>query len=205
MRIKSIRTLNTLGIPAYEHLPEIEIGKAQRNEDVAKRIVILYALGVLLEGVDAKRVMKWLEEEDLTGSLSNKELDLLSGRKLTDIDKNELSWKQESLYVLCWAGGLVSDLDLPTGECDLTKIFPQIPRSVPVDSFICDYTLRESNELLQQLDIYYCIHFSLRHEELWEGRDFPKPIHPTVAVERRLALEWLSDEKQEWDCILLDT
>lgn len=43
---------------------------------------------------------------------------------------NELSWREESLHVLCWAGGLKDGLAWPVKNINLVDVFPLIPPEV---------------------------------------------------------------------------
>lgn len=205
IRAKSKSLLEGAGIPVYDNLPYLDIGRVRNERDAASRLVILYVLGALLEGVAPEKLMSWLDAEGFASHLSPREASFLSGRRLTQAEENELSWKQESLFVLSWAGGLVEELGLPVAECDLTDVFPQIPRAVSVAEFMNGYRLRSRVDILLALDIHYCIHHTLRHQELWPFSSIPGGLHETVAIERRTALEWLADANAVWDDITLDT
>lgn len=205
IRLMSKSLLEGARIPVNDNLPLLDIREVRSGQDAACRLVILYVLGALLEGVASDKLVSWLEAERLASHLSPREIDFLSGRILTQAEENELSWKQESLFVLSWAGGLVKELGLPVAECDLTDVFPKIPRAVSVTEFMDSYRRRSHVDILSALDAHYCIHHALRHEELWAPSTFPGVLHETVAIERRIALEWLADANAVWDDIDLDT
>ncbi len=205
MRDNSINFLNENSIPVFQSLPLINSFKIRNAKDVAKRIVVLYGLGALFEGVDVDMVSSWLESEGLFEFTSKEEQSFLSGRKLTEQDINTLSWKQESLYVLCWSGGIINDLNFPSKECNLDDVFPYIPRSVEVGAFLKNFKLRSNDDIRQQLDIYYCLHHSLKHPEMWVNNSHPMGVNITIVEERRESLEWLSDSKNVLGKISLDT
>lgn len=205
IRAETTRILALSGIPCYPHLPLIDISRVRSDREAAERLVVLYTLVVLSEGVEAAGILEWLESEGISKVLTASERSFLSGRTLTEIDGNVLSWKQESLFVLSWAGRIANELGLPWGECDLSAVIPKIPRAVSVSTFFESYRLRDHTEIRQALDVYYCIHHALRHKELWDDMRCFAKLHHVVAVERRIALEWLLNSTLEWDDISLDT
>lgn len=204
MRDYSITFLKKNNVPVWDGLPRIDLNNMQLSSIVAKRIVVLYALGALFEGVDDEQIIEWLQDEGISEAVLPEEHDFLSGRELTPEDLNILSWKQESLYALCWAGSLTPNLAFPLKECDLKDIFPLIPREVEVSKFIESFQLRSDSEIRQQQDIYYCLHHSIRHPEIWV-QGSPSDLNPSVITERRHALEWLANVDHCWDDISLDT
>lgn len=63
--------------------------------------------------------------------------------------------------------------------------------------------LRGPDEVLPQMDLYYCLHWALRDAEL--TNQSPKlSLQSRVIVERRLALEWYVSDF-DWDKVSLDT
>lgn len=205
IRNQSIITLDQKGIPTNRNLPVLDNLQLRSKKDIASRLVIQYALAGLADDVSPEFIKEWLEENNLFSELNNIERDFLVVKSLNNEQINELSWKQESLWLLCWIGTLVDELSFPAEECDLSNIFPFIPPDVDCQYFISNFLVRDEREIIQAVDLYYCLHSSYRHPELWVKKDFPGPLKVEVLLERRLALEWVVDPNTAWQDISLDT
>jgi hypothetical protein len=204
IRIRVLRTLGDLRLPTNPQLPLIDVPPTLRPAgEVAVRILILYALTGLANGADGAALRKWLEEGDLYNELMPEERVKFEGA-LDESDLAEVSWRQESLYALGWAGGLVDALDLPTHECDLTLLFPKIPPEVDTQEFIRALNLRTAGEILYQADLHYCLHWALRHPAKILRSRAARQLNRDVIIERRQALEWLISPHR-WNDIPLDT
>jgi len=204
-REETLRILRKHRIPAHPYLPLLDDSDFKKPEVVARRLIALYALAGLAHNVDPKELKAWLIAESLWDCVAPSERGFFDGRVFSEQEDVDLSWKQESLFTLCWSGGLTDTLDLPVGECDLTDIFPQIPPEVPCGHFVREFSLRDANAIWQQCDLYYSIHASHRHPELWEQDTYPDELRSEVIYERRRALDWLVNAQLNWDDVALDT
>lgn len=191
------------GVPLHPNLPTIENVSSRASEDVAKKIVSLYALAGIANGADGALLREWLIEENGWSYLSTEEKVTVEKVSLTQAELNELSWKQESLYALSWSGSLVDKMTWPDSEANLEIVFDLIPPVKPIESFIRDFALRPESELVQELDLYYCLHTAAIHPELWSQKQVKLKLE--VILERRHALEWLFSESIDWEDITLDT
>jgi hypothetical protein len=112
--------------------------------------------------------------------------------------------QEEALWALTWAVAFHNRLD-HASFCDnrLANMFPNIRSNEAANNFIHSASLRSEAEILEALDLTYCLHWALVDEELWQK---PKDhdVSGYVIVERRRALEWLVANDQ-WDEISLDT
>lgn len=213
VRTSTMRLLSKRKVPINPNLPLLDVDIVRTPTDVARKIISLYALTGLANDASPALLKEWLQDEGAWGFLTEIEQSYFSQKELHEEVINELSWKQESLCVLVWAGGIVKDLGWPVRECDLTDAFTKIPPELPVHDFINTFKLKRGkvglikkyNDVVKMLDLYYCLHASFKHPELW-GResDITKTIKGEVVIERRHALEWLCSEK-DWDDIALDT
>jgi len=170
---------------------------------VAKRIVILYALTGLAHEADCELLRKWLLNNRLYEALLPAER-LSFEKTLSRQDEIDLSWKKEALVALAWSGWLVDDLPLPFDESNLDPIFPRIPPEVDVPSFLSGFALRHEEDLYYQTDLHYCLHWALRHPEVWSAAVLRRP-RIDIVIERRHALEWLIGAADSWDDVPLDT
>ena len=205
IRQRTDALLQRRNIPRHPYLPLLEPGGIRAADEVADKIISLYCLAGLANGADAAMLLEWLTEADGLESLDAKDRDVLECANICERLMNELSWKQESLYTLCWASGLIKEIQWPKKECDLSKAFSKIPPEVPINQFRRSLTLRPSITLNETLDVYCNLHASLMHPELWNGRNPTEALKIEVVLERRQALEWVCSDSLDWDEISLDT
>lgn len=210
INMESIRenTKNVLSennIPAHPHLPLLERSNLKAPTEICERIVALYSLAGLSNGAEGALLKDWLAAENGWRYLSVVEQEILDSENLTREELNELSWKQESLYVLCWCVLIIEGLVWPSSEANLDEIFPRIPPEVPISNFVGSAELRAEQDILQMLDLYYCIHAAMMHPDLWEGAEVSSELKIEVVIERRQALEWVYLKTTQWDEISLDT
>jgi hypothetical protein len=172
--------------------------------EVAKRIVSLFALTGLANEAEPDLLLAWLATTGSDSDLSASERRLFS-MPLTTQEAIDLSWRQESLFALAWSAKIVETLDFPTDKCRLETVFGDIPPEVDVSRFLADLTLRDENELYLQCDMHYCLHWALRHPEVWGETPFLGRPTLDIVMERRHALEWIVGNAQTWDDVPLDT
>lgn len=206
---EKIRDISIEGLPrelrsVVKGLPVIDVRPTEQwksAEDVAKRLVVLYALTGLAHDADSRKLLSWLDSESLTHDILKGERQYFSKAELTQQDIVRLSWNQEGLYTLGWCLGLVKELPYPDGEAALDELFAVIPPRVGVDAFLARSQLVRSKDILQQADRYFCYHWILRHPECWKEN---VTLNLDVVLERRRALEWVVCP-MEYDDITLDT
>jgi len=207
IRSESEAVLTGHDVPIHPHLPLLDLDGTRSAQRVAQRVVALYCMAGLANGADPGMLRDWLVQESALSCLTASEVELLEKAPSSFPNEllNELSWKQESLFVLCWSGGLASGVPWPDHECDLSSVFASIPPEVPVESFVGSFVSAPATELARTLDLYYCLHASLAHPELWDTKSGRRPVKIEVVEERRHALEWLCSCDTEWDEVTLDT
>lgn len=203
IRKKNESILIDAGIPLHPHLPLIEDVSLKKPRQVAERIVATYVLGGLANDADPTLLKEWLVDEGCWDILLPQEKIILEQSELDNSVLNELSWMPESSYALAWAGNVVKQMDWPGAEADLEVFFEHIPPEVPISRFISEFALRNVGEIFQELDLYYCLHASAAHPELWGGQSINVKLE--VILARRQALEWLCSGKTLWTEISLDT
>lgn len=204
-RKKSLSLLSERSIPAHPYLPLLEMTSLKSPFEVGQKIVTLYSLAGLANGADGRLVKEWLIAENCWGFLSDAEKSMFSSVNLSREELNELSWKQESLYALCWCVSIIDNMTWPSVEADLSEVFSHIPPEVSVSSFVGSLVLKKEKDIVQMLDLYYCLHASAIHPELWERGEVSSQLKIEVILERRHALEWVFSKTIQWDDITLDT
>jgi len=203
-RQKSEVYLASRGIPLHPNLPLLENLSLRPPHEVAERIVSLYSLLGLANGAKPKLVKNWLLDEGGWDFLSRHEQEVFEREKLQIGELNELSWKQESLYVLCWAASIIDTMAWPASEAKLNDVFPAIPPEIPIIDFVDSIVLRPFDQIVDALDMFYCLPASLEHPELWSD-SVQSGVKVEIVVERRHALEWLCSLDTAWEDISLDT
>lgn len=190
-------------VEVNEALPLIEAVEELSPQDarsVAIRSVVLsYVIGIGF-GADSRRLKASLEQFGLLDRASVQERDLLCRSEFTQQQKVNATWLTECVQSLAWCLGLV-ELD-PFRRCDddLASHFPQ-PFTDP-SRFISEATLRPMDEIYQQTDLHYRLHWAARNARLMGHRS---RVDEGLISERRKALEWVIDVEADWDEIPLDT
>jgi len=204
------RVLRERGIPINPFLPEGPDRHAihpQLPASVAARCLVLLALLNVVH--DAKRapIARWLKEYRLWDAASPSEQIFfkapLSGRSV----RYELSWQAEALWVLLWALEMLPALAWPVELCRLDDpaLVGQLPRPGHApDEFLHLARLRDTDELLNELDLTYRLHWAVRDAAL-KGLASPCGLNPDVVSERHYALNWLMDSRKPWDDVATDT
>lgn len=205
IRNESLKVLEKIRIPSNKNLPILDSSNLRSGREIAVRLIIQCVLAGLSDDVSPNRLKDFLKQNNLLGELNDDDRHFLDTKLLTQEQINELSWKQESVWVLCWIGMIFDDLGLPTKECDLSNIFPHIPPAVDCQKFLSNFVVRDEWEIMKAVDLYYCLHASYNHPELWGNEEFPGSLKIEVLLERRLALEWVIDSSTPWQDISLDT
>nr|WP_232475489.1 DUF4272 domain-containing protein [Permianibacter aggregans] len=185
-------------------LPELdaELCVSRAEVDVARRMLCMSGIVALSFDLSRKPIIEsWLEREKLIEYLTKEEARFLKGGY-----KNiaAMQWRVESLYALAWSSSLSEDYQsfAPCPD-DLVSHFPSISRGESSALFISKIKIRPNQEIIEALDIFYCLHWRIRNS-LLEGSKASGPLPDSAIIERRRALEWLfSDE--DWEAVSLDT
>jgi len=188
-KVSSHEILRRYEVQINEALPEIEPREelhAQDARSVAIRCVVLsHVIGIGFGG-SAARLKALLEEFDLYQHASPTEQDLLSREQHSQQERVDTTWLTECVQSLAWCLDLV-DLD-PFQRCDddLANHFP--PPSTDPRDFISKATLRPFDEIYQQADLHYRLHWAARNGRLM-GQHCR--VSEELIGERRKALDWV--------------
>lgn len=184
------------GLPAFGG-EDVQLRSPQQ---LRERMLCLTAVLWRAAGLSEGQTRTWLEKGGLVERLTAAENTYL----LKPENNPTMSPRAEALYALAWAGGLVADLDF-SRECpkNLVRLFPNVPGGQSAASFSESLPLRSEEQLIEQCDLAYCLHWAIRDAAL-HGRQPPGKLLPVYVVERRLALEWMI-QRVDWDDVALDT
>jgi len=199
--------LNQIGFKDEISLPLIDNISIKNIQEIGKRIIQLYGLiGLSLSKINSDKVKQWLLNNDLFISLSEKEQEYFQRYKSNGLTKKEitsLSWLRECLYTLMWCTEIVSELPYPSNESELDKYLYLIPPNVNISEFLQNLRIRNHNEIINQTDLHYCLHWLIR-SDLSNSLLLNFQPKIDVIIERRKAFEWLIT-MDVWDDISLDT
>ncbi|WP_340316654.1 DUF4272 domain-containing protein [Rhizorhabdus argentea] len=152
--------------------------------DVARRVLILFAVVRMSLRVDRLNILTWLDKHDLIHALSAKEAELFKTLRLSAERRAEAGWDIEGLTALLWALGRA---DIPGfGEFadDISAISDILPPSaqVGVTEFIAMAKLRSTREIALMTERWWA--------HLPAARDAGEDAHE-VAYRRYAALQWI--------------
>lgn len=201
----TLKRLEVINVPIHPQIPILDASRLRPDVEVAQRLVSAYCLAGLANNADGPRMREWLKSEDAWDFVPESEKHYFSGSQLKASKINELSWMGETLYALAWAGRLTKSFP---GECEsplLDDIFHLIPPEVSVGDFCDHFRLRDYIEVLTKLDLYYMLHCSLSHSDLWRPNQQFERFSLQSVVARRQSFEWLLAPGVEWHHITLDT
>jgi hypothetical protein len=200
--------LQRLKIPINANLPMIEEESETRIRDsknIARRILILTYLNVFAEGGDKKEIIDFLVSENLWEHVSPNEQSLFNSDHLNPEDKINISWRSEAIWFLLWAIQKVEPLDLPVEQCEIPDILSLLPDFFgSTGEFINQAVVRNKQEILDQSDLIYRLHWATRDAKL-NNKPNPADLHNSIVVERHYAVNWLTYYANDWDDVTTDT
>lgn len=206
IRAHSVEKAQQLGYPTNPGLPYLDDNEAQSRKDVselADRILCLSVVVACACGWPRPKAQAWLEKEGLTDCLTESEQAYLESNSGPRQDA-AMQWHVEAIWTLAWYLGLHNEFDFSDSCADhLVKLLPDIKNNASTESFRKTLNRRSREELLEQLDLAYCLHWAVRDVEI-RGQRPPGRVPPNVVVERRHALEWMAGQ-DAWDEVSLDT
>jgi len=165
--------------------------------DVAARCHAIAAALALQQGAPPERIRRALRDNELDGWVAERELRYLRHleHEIT-LDAEErhqiavdVSWREEALWALLWALGLVDDIP-PDELCGRESFYERLAPDMDPAKGLSHVVLRPLAEIVAMLDFYYCLHWHARNAQ-YHGQIWDPQIAPGVVLERRRALEWL--------------
>jgi len=197
--------IGVMGFPMHPNIPLRTECNPRTSIEVGTQLVIQYSLAGLSFGADPIELKNWLKSEGIWEKIEICDRALFERADFDGQIGNELSWKGESLFVLAWSCNIVHKISPPTKECSLNSVFPKIPPEKECGKFLEGIRVRPLEDIICELDVYYCIHAAMRHPEIWANPADIKKLNQGVVLERRHALEWLTGGKLSWFDVTLDT
>lgn len=190
---------------------EVEL---QSAEDVARRVMVLWAVDQRAEGFPKRKALELIKQLDLWDSATPSEKAFLKATTLDSEECRQRVWRLEAIWVLLWALRYVKKLDWPKGMCNVESLVDIVMTREADRSFITDARLRPKAQILDAQDLTMRIHWAirdavLRHDGMipedldWSGdRERATMWHAVGVVEQRhYALNWLVNflDPEDWD------
>jgi Domain of unknown function (DUF4272) len=202
IRQKSLTMAKRLIYPVSETLPLLDPPDREKsvNEVVNRSLCIEVALACSV-GCARNKAGAWILQEGLSEILSESESKFICD----SFGYPPKFWdKAEALWAFVWSLGIIESLDY-TKACsnDLVRMLPELKDQESSVAFRAKVNLRPMAEIIEALDLAYCLHWSVRDAEI-RGQKNPGKVKPHVIVERRRALEWIVGS-DDWDNVQLDT
>lgn len=202
LRSRSRALAASIGLQISSHLPALDCDVEPRpTEEAVGRLLAMSGPILMMYGMDGTRVQQWLWSERLIEHLTPSERHFVQGQGPRRV---EFIYQGEGMWALAWALGLVVAMEHRSKCADtFAEMFPDLRTGESSAAFRSKARMRQTQELLQELDLLYCLHWAVREAER-RKEGLPGGVVPFRIVERRRALEWLMSG-EEWDDVSMDT
>lgn len=175
------------------------------KESILKRALCLFCIVDYAKNYDKKetfsvrekkltKLKKKLKSFSVSDELTEKEKELIENPTVKLAKK--IAWKQECLYVLCWALGLIENIDLPFEQSNF-EVFENLFNKKAFKEILDNCTLRTKDELITQNDLHFLCQW-VCNEESYVGKRISK-LNIEVTNERFRASSWLVTNQTDWD------
>jgi hypothetical protein len=216
---RSFDILRQRGVPAYWgplFVEDDDKVKTQPASEVARRVLVLWAVELRAEGVPQAETLELIEGLELWNSVSPSEKAFLQNENPSPDECRKLVWRLESIWVLMWALGFIESLDWPSSMCDVPKLAGLVSPHEDDAAFIASARLRPTSEILDAQDLIMRIRWAIRDAYLHQGGMIPEELHWTeqseyvpvtvsaavgVVEQRHHSLNWLVNflDPEDWD------
>jgi hypothetical protein len=176
--------------------------KLRDQDAIIDRIYALTAITAKAEGVLSSELETIIFEKEIT-AFSPYESHVLKN-EISEKDLSVLTWRYESLFLLCWAVNKIDTLPYPSEMCSTESFLAPILEQSRAD-FSATAKLRSREEVADLLDLIYRMNWACVDARIKKETTSGK-LHPGIVYERHYALNWLTHHRQQaWDNITTDT
>lgn len=192
--------LRNRGVSVNPHLPFTESSEELPHatpQQVAWRICVLSGLVARACRAPRDLVLGFFESEGLFGHASASEAAMVRAASLTQEQTARLQYQVEGLWELVWVICLIPHVDhfQFCGE-QLVTLVPK--PGEPVSAFVERAQMRPTEELLDEADMLYRLHWAVRDASLRQQR-IPTGLAYYVTDERLRAINWVLSSKVRWE------
>lgn len=212
-RKKNNEYIISKGIACHEKLglvePSCDVKLKSIDEICIRAIVSFIAIQIACDinnnhYDDAMKFFKpILDKYDGYKYLNEKEKRIIDGT-YTKQDAVDIDWEYETLWSLLYSLSLVEDIRDAGKICDCDYTISIFRNWPTVDELKGKCKLRDIEEILDMLDLYYRYHWACVEKRVNPKTEI-KDLNPSIVVERRRGLEWLVSKENDWYNISLDT
>lgn len=185
-------------------LPEIEKTNYHKTpEEIVARLYIQGAMNALTnENIDHDSLLQDMKSQDIYKfhEPDDEYFFQTPHEKLKEQDIIDMSWHIENFFVFAWCFKIIEIKPIWKKFRLSSKQDEQLPLCIPCADFIQKNPLRPIEEVLQQLDLLYCLHWLLREDD----PVIKRKVSLDIVIERRHVLEWLISD-DSWYDVSLDT
>ena len=114
-----------------------------------------------------------------------------------------MDWAYEAYWAICWCLSLVDDIKDGGKLCDFGKAISFVQTSNSFDDFKNKCKLRDNDEILDMLDIYYRYNWAINNKYVDSNTNIGN-LNSSNVIERRRALEWIFSDIDDWYNIQLN-
>ncbi len=195
--------LSLAGIPVNPNLPLLDsfpdLTPRSACEVASRAFTMSYIVGISF-GDSASETLERIRKDGLEEHLTPNEKIFLTKSSYSEQDRNWAYWHGESVLSCAWAMNLIvfdPFKDAPDNLADLFWGELVVPKNQ-----IALASLRPFNEIYQEADFHYRLHWAVRS---WRAHDLPFEISELLVAARRRAFDWIIGVPEEWDDVSLDT
>ncbi len=199
-RTSSWNHVKKYGYPTNKSLPHLEEDLTLRSEnEIVDRTLTLNVVAAIAFGFDRDKAIEWLESEQLLKCLSPSEHSFIINDKG---DKEMFKTIPEALFAFIWILGKIPTIKFDQFcDEDIVLKFPNLKSMEQSNIFRHSTNIRPESELLEMLDLTYCLHWGQKEFFLAKGKYRQAPY---IIEQRRKSFEW-AFSANDWDEITLDT
>jgi hypothetical protein len=174
----------------------------------AERLLILLAVSYAAYNFsESEKVMNWLKKENIWPAVSDREKEFFRNPDPEEEEKQGLSWRFETAYMLAWALGKVSVPPDPRSECGekhIQEFLQHIPPvGSPAEEFLFDPQFRTLADISDENHFYEIATVYYKNIRVLD-KENTSSVHEKASFERCVALAWLrsSGSGSDWDTIV---
>lgn len=204
-KARNIEILKSKGITYSENLGCLSENRKVKNIDVLCKRAIACLLVIqtacdINNGNDyqesVKIVNSLLEKFDVKSCLNSKERRIMEGT-YSQQDCYDMDWAYEIYWAVCWALGLVDNIENAEECCDCNKAISLVINSKSYDDFKKMCKLRSKEEILDMEDLYYRYEWAINQSQIDDSTKTGNLNFDNV-IERKRGLSWVLSDADDW-------
>jgi hypothetical protein len=173
----------------------------------AERLLILLGVAYAAYNFDeSEKVMNWLKNENIWQAVSEKEKDFFRNPDPEEGEKQTLSWRFESAYILAWCLKKVSSPPDPGSECKEDQVNEFLKHIPPVGSsserFFTGLKFVPLSDISDEF-LFYKTATAYFQNIRTQDKENTSQVHIKASFERYAALAWIrsSGTGTDWDAL----